>query len=263
VKVNDNAYIITLMDDVFDKTNPPTNPGGACYIYYDEDSNGACQLFSGGRPGNAWFDGSHGTQTCAERVAWWAGQTWHQCMSSSGNPYPGVDVTEVRGDAHMISVMTDFCPNDPLKTDPGQCDCGVADTDSDGDGNADCNDQCLDDPAKTAPGLCGCGVPDTDSDSDGVPDCNDECPSDPAKTLPGLCGCGVPDHDADGNGVIDCKDLNAFMVVNHQLNHQKSTVSYGKTFEDPIVMTGILGYEGRPCTYPNGRSDGHRLYLLH
>ncbi|MFM1803807.1 MAG: Cellulosome-anchoring protein precursor, partial [Planctomycetota bacterium] len=40
-------------------------------------------------------------------------------------------------------------------------------------------DLCPDDPNKTIPGVCGCGVPDIDTDSDGVLDCNDECPTDP------------------------------------------------------------------------------------
>ncbi len=34
--------------------------------------------------------------------------------------------------------ITDGCPADPAKTDPGQCGCDVADTDGDGDGTADC-----------------------------------------------------------------------------------------------------------------------------
>ena len=51
-------------------------------------------------------------------------------------------------------------------------------------------DGCPDDPGKTEPGECGCGVPDTDSDGDGTPDCNDDCPDDPEKIEPGDCGCG-------------------------------------------------------------------------
>jgi hypothetical protein len=100
----------------------------------------------------------------------------------------------------------DGCPADPLKTAPGACGCGVADTDTDADGTPDCNDGCPADPLKTAPGLCGCGVADTDTDADGTPDCNDGCPTDPLKTVPGACGCGVADTDTDGDGAADCND---------------------------------------------------------
>ncbi len=65
-------------------------------------------------------------------------------------------------------------------------------------------DTCPDDPNKTEPGICGCGVADSDTDNDGTPDCNDNCPSDPNKTEPGDCGCGQPDTDANGNGTSDC-----------------------------------------------------------
>jgi len=51
----------------------------------------------------------------------------------------------------------DTCPADPNKTEPGQCGCGVLDTDTDGDGTADCNDQCPGDFNKTHPGSAGCG----------------------------------------------------------------------------------------------------------
>ncbi len=47
-------------------------------------------------------------------------------------------------------------------------------TDSDGDGVPDDEDLCPDDPEKTSPGACGCGVPDTDADNNGVADCSDE-----------------------------------------------------------------------------------------
>ncbi|MFN0242218.1 MAG: thrombospondin type 3 repeat-containing protein [Planctomycetota bacterium] len=101
----------------------------------------------------------------------------------------------------------DDCPNDPLKIAPGQCGCGVADTDTDGDGTADCNDGCPNDPLKIAPGQCGCGIADTDTDGDGTADCNDGCPNDPLKIAPGTCGCGTSDEDPDGDGFPSCVDF--------------------------------------------------------
>jgi len=94
-------------------------------------------------------------------------------------------------DGDGYGVNCDLCPNDPLKIAPGQCGCGVLDTDTDSDGTADCNDGCPNDPTKTAPGQCGCGVPDTDNDSDGRANCIDNCPnvSNPLQ------------EDADGDGV--------------------------------------------------------------
>ena len=100
----------------------------------------------------------------------------------------------------------DHCPNDPNKTGPGICGCGIVDTDSDGDGTPDCNDHCPNDPNKTGPGICGCGIVDTDSDGDGTPDCNDNCPNDPDKVQPDICGCGVSDVDTDNDGFLDCND---------------------------------------------------------
>ena len=52
--------------------------------------------------------------------------------------------------------------------------------------------QCLSDPNKTGPGQCGCGVADTDSDADGTADCIDECPSNPA-TAVAPCTTGTTD----------------------------------------------------------------------
>jgi len=100
----------------------------------------------------------------------------------------------------------DLCPNDPDKTDPGICGCGVPDTDTDSDGTPDCVDLCPQDPQKTGPGDCGCGVPDIDTDSDGTADCVDQCPQDPQKTEPGICGCGTSDQDRDSDGTPDCND---------------------------------------------------------
>lgn len=117
-----------------------------------------------------------------------------------------VDPCTVDTDGDGAVDCLDGCPNDPLKTAPGACGCGVPDADSDGDGVLDCRDGCPNDAAKTAPGACGCGVVDADRDGDGTADCNDGCPDDPAKTAPGNCGCGVVDVDLDLDGVSDCRD---------------------------------------------------------
>jgi len=131
------------------------------------------------------------------------------CPNDPFKTAPGVcgcGVLDTDSDNDGTPDCNDGCALDPLKTAPGACGCGVADTDSDGDGTPDCNDGCPNDPAKLAPGACGCGVADTDSDGDGTPDCNDGCPNDPLKTAPGVCGCGVSDVDSDGDGTADCLD---------------------------------------------------------
>ena len=54
---------------------------------------------------------------------------------------------------------------------PDECE-----NDHDGDGVIDDCEQCPNDPGKTEEGQCGCGMPETDSDGDGISDCIDNCP---------------------------------------------------------------------------------------
>ncbi|MGI6524098.1 MAG: M4 family metallopeptidase, partial [Bdellovibrionota bacterium] len=132
-----------------------------------------------------------------------------------------LDINKQRND--VFAVYRDVCPDDPDKYSVGECGCGVPDTDSNGNGIADCKegsisildedeegflDKCPNDPNKTEPGICGCGVPDIDTDGDGVFDCHDKCPNDPKKVFPGICGCGVVDStkDSDRDGTPDCID---------------------------------------------------------
>ncbi len=133
------------------------------------------------------------------------GNTGFPANTCTVDPCPS-DATNADADADGTLDCNDGCPNDPAKTAPGACGCGVPETDTDTDGTPDCNDLCPNDPLKTAPGTCGCGVADTDTDADGTADCNDLCPNDPAKTAPGLCGCGVSDADTDTDGTVDCND---------------------------------------------------------
>lgn len=115
-------------------------------------------------------------------------------------------MAETDSDNDQTADCNDGCDNDPNKTAVGQCGCGVADTDSDNDQTPDCTDGCDDDPLKTAAGACGCGVADTDSDTDQTPDCIDGCDNDPLKTAAGACGCGVADTNGDGDVSPDCTD---------------------------------------------------------
>jgi len=79
--------------------------------------------------------------------------------------------------------------------------------DADGDGTGDACDACPADASKSVEaGVCGCGMPDLDTDGDGVFNCADPCPLDGAKVEPGVCGCGADDDDADGDGAADCDD---------------------------------------------------------
>lgn len=78
-------------------------------------------------------------------------------------------------DGDAAGAACETCDNDANKLAPGQCGCGISDTDTDGDGTADCNDGCPADSTKVAPGQCGCGVADTDSDLDGRANCNETC----------------------------------------------------------------------------------------
>jgi hypothetical protein len=77
-------------------------------------------------------------------------------------------------------------------------------------------DNCPDDPNKVEPGVCGCNVPDIDTDGDGTLDCLDGCPEDSLKTDPGLCGCGIKDissvADFDGDCDVDLLDYCRFQL---------------------------------------------------
>ncbi|MCY3004085.1 MAG: thrombospondin type 3 repeat-containing protein [Planctomycetota bacterium] len=64
----------------------------------------------------------------------------------------------------------DVCDNCPSAINPNQYD-------DDGDGAGNACDGCPQDPAKTSPGPCGCGVPEVDADGDNVADCVDNCPN--------------------------------------------------------------------------------------
>ncbi len=154
----------------------------------------------------------------------------------------------------------DCCPDDPDKTEPGVCGCGVEDSDSDSDGFADCVDSCPDDPDKSEPGQCGCGTPDLDDDSDGTANCVDECPQDPGKTEPGICGCGIAD------GQSGCLGLQDALIHRYSFTGLGTTVTdsvdgaHGTVVNTELNDSGSLDLAGTPTDQyvdlPNGLISG-------
>lgn len=124
------------------------------------------------------------------------GQDIADGVSADCNTNGVPDECEIDSDGDGVIDECDGCPSDPVKTAPGQCGCGNADTDGDGDGVADCVDSC--------PTVANAGQ--EDADGDGFGDACDGCPDDAGKTSPGACGCGVGEADSDGDGVADCVD---------------------------------------------------------
>src|SRR5262249_5799583 len=60
--------------------------------------------------------------------------------------------------------------------------------------------------APSAPSSTSPRSGESDIDGDGVSDVDDECPLDAAKSHAGVCGCYVDDRDFDGDGALDCQD---------------------------------------------------------
>lgn len=133
-------------------------------------------------------------------------------------------------DEDGVGDACDSCESDPEKSEPGQCGCGISDSDEDGDGVADCNDGCPKDEQKTAPGKCGCHVPESNSDrdNDGVIDCIDNCPDD-----------SNPDQlDENLNTIGDiCEDTDTLLDSDTVLD--SDTISDSDTVSDSID-SGIL-----------------------
>lgn len=113
--------------------------------------------------------------------------------------------------------------------------------------NGDC---CPDDDTKEMPGDCGCGMPDTDSDDDGTPDCMEMCPDDPLRTQEGACGaCDVKYTDAD------CAALSTALKHRYSFNGTGTVIEDSKGDADGTLMrsttTGAT-QSGGVVTLPGG-----------
>ena len=125
----------------------------------------------------------------------------------------------IYGCANETMTVVDLCSDDPDKTAPGVCGCGIADVDENDNGVIDCLENagrtCPEGTEKEHPGQCGCDRADTDTDGDTLADCMDLCPEDANKFFEGACGCGKADTDADGNTIADCLDKDGDLCPNN------------------------------------------------
>ena len=102
-----------------------------------------------------------------------------------------------------------------------------------GGGGGGTTDRCPNDPNKTQPGICGCGVADTDSDGDDTPDCNDNCPNNynlgqedsNSNNIGDVCEC---EGDSEPDGDVDGIDL-AQEIIGGGSNIIKFAEDFGRT----------------------------------
>jgi len=120
--------------------------------------------------------------------------------AGGGDLISDADITTHVGPGLMIQTLPDT-DTDGVADGDDNCpsDLNADQEDTDGEGVGDACDECFRDANKVSPGACGCGLADTDTDGDGLPDCHDPTPhgetvSDgvqPEIVAPAGCGAGV------------------------------------------------------------------------
>lgn len=96
---------------------------------------------------------------------------WANIASANGIPSPG---SAIKVDSGTLSVgSSDVCGSGSQPLAGSWQDSGGVTwcVDSDGDGSPDMSDACPADPLRIDPGLCGCGMIGRDTDGDGLEDC--------------------------------------------------------------------------------------------
>ena len=134
-------------------------------------------------------------------------------LSLCGNTPANIGGTQPTGSIQCNSTLVDC--SDCTDTDGDGipdfldvCAAGDDTIDSDGDGTPDACDNCPNDPEKTEPGNCGCGVVDTtlagDLDCDGDVDAADFAL---LRNQIGVANLGCVGSDINGDGTVDGADL--------------------------------------------------------
>ncbi len=199
-----------VYDDLWYEYLPQHNGALTLNFIYNEDINGWQTRFS---VLSACSGGNYIVQDVETQASFpvYAGVSYKIRMNATGfNP----EMTYILGIDGPPAY--DECPLDPWKSYPGQCGCGVWDSDDDDDGVADCVDVC--------PGFddtLDCnnnGNPDGCDIRDGLSaDCNDN--GIPDDCDPDSDGDGIPDDcdytlgDLNCDGAFDFGDINPFVTA--------------------------------------------------
>lgn len=186
------------------------------------------------------------------------------CLDDPAKTWPGIcgcGVADNDQDGDSTPDCIDLCPGEPDRRPDDSCGCAAAASDSDGDGTPNCLDYCPTDPNKTGPAVCGCGVSDRDSDADGMPDCADGCPTDADKLTPGICGCGLPENtlDSDGDTIPDCIDTCGGMDDSRYVPDASCGEGYCRTTNTPSSCVDGVETEcvpGTPLSDTDATCDG-------
>ncbi len=107
-------------------------------------------------------------------------------------------------------------------------------------------DLCPNDPNKTQPGICGCGIPDTDRDGNGVPECSLEEPA--CRDGIDNDGDGLVDFVAGSGGDPGCESPDDFSEFDQDAVLRSPAYAKFNSYLGQLVYAEILLQGSRPKT---------------
>ena len=221
---------------------------------------GSCRVFK--RTGTQWVQQSTIVTPAAEELpAFGFSIAFCGDIAAIGSPASSLPGTNGAGRAFLFDTAPMDCDGDGIADsdidNDGIADC--TDRDDDNDGTPDITDACRGDRNKTSPGQCGCGTPDTDTDGDGTADCVDACPTNPLKTSPGRCGCDLPETDTDGDGTPDCVDSNGLEIASILAQTPATSMQFGWN----VATTSDTAISGAPQANIGGSASRGLAVVMH
>jgi hypothetical protein len=119
---------------------------------------------------------------------------------------------------------------------------------------------CADDPNKDQPGQCGCGVPDTDTDGDGIADCVDNCPNDAnadqadddSDGLGNVCSCPLEDESCDYQPDPPIVTFSDVVIGDDDLAYYRIQMNASRHWSEYVKVL-FPESNNEHCDYPSGQ----------